>query len=191
MAASSQSTRKSQWKHYFRFCEEFSQVPLPASLETILLYLVYMAETFKYVTIINYLSALWLLHKLANVDHVDPKGFEIHITLRGIRHCLGDVQKQARPVSVQELLHIYSVLDFSKSEDLAFWCAIVLCFRGLLRKSNVVEEGLAILFRDVQFFEWGVLVTVRRTKTICFKERVLEIPFSYILPCFSPQTPLY
>ena len=161
-------------------------MPLSAILETILLHLVYMAETFKYVTIINYLPAVWLLHKLAGVDHMDPKPFEIHITLRGIRRYLGDVQKQARPVSLLELLSIYSCLDFSKSEDLAFWCAIVLCFRGLLRKSNVVEEGLAILVGDVIFFEWGALVSVGRTKTICFKERVLEIPFSYIY-----QSPFY
>ena len=49
---------------------------------------------------------------------------------------------------------------------------------GLLRKSNVCEEGLAILIQDVSFYHWGVLVEVRRTKTISFKERVLRIPFN-------------
>ena len=178
LADSSWSTRQSQWRHYFRFCDVYDQVPLPASLDTVLLYLAYMASSFKYVSIVNYLSALWVLHKMTNHQHVDPKSFEIHMTLREIRRTLGDVVQQARPISIQELCKIYSVLDMSDSQDLALWCAILLCFRGLLRKSNVVEEGLALLVADVCFFPWGVLIRVKRTKTISFGERVLEIPFS-------------
>ena len=192
MAESSMSTRRSQWKHYFKFCHEFDQVPLPASLETVLLYLAFMADRFKYVTIINYLSALWVLHKLSGFSHVDPKSFEIHVTLRGIRRTLGDATKQARPISVDELLKIYYILDLSVTEDLAFWCALLLCFRGLLRKSNVVEERLAVLVKDVSFFPWGVLLAVRRTKTISFKERVLELPFAWITDSpFCVATYLY
>ena len=52
---------------------------------------------------------------------------------------------QARPLSIGELYLIFSSLKMEDSEDLALWCAILLCFRGLLRKSNVVEEGLALL----------------------------------------------
>ena len=66
------------------------------------------------------------------------------------------------------------------SEDVAFWLALILCFRGLLRKSNVVEVGLALCLQDVQWHTWGVSLSIRRTKTISFKERVLYIPFSII-----------
>ena len=180
MAESSLSTRQCQWRHYFKFCSEFHQQPLPASLDTVLLYLTFMADSFKYVSIINYLSALWSLHKVSGFSHIDPKNFEIHMTLRGIRRTLGDVTTRARPLSVSELLLIYAMLNLRNTEDLALWCAILLCYRGLLRKSNVVELGLAILVRDIQFFSWGVLVRVRRTKTISFRERVLEIPFSLL-----------
>ena len=114
------------------------------------------------------------------MDTIDPHTFELQITMRGIRRTLGDVTKQARPLSVEEMLLIHASLDFSNSEDIGFWTALILCFRGLLRKSNVVEKGLALLVGDVFFFHWGILVRLRRTKTVSFKERVLEIPFSYI-----------
>ena len=158
MDDSSKSTRHSKWKHYFRFCEEYNQTVLPASSDTILSYLTYMTSSFKYVSIINYLSAVWVLHKMSGFKHIDSNSFEIYVTLRGIRHTIGDVSKQARPLSVPELLLIYSNLNLRLSEDLALWCAIIMCFRGLFRKSNVVEEGIAVLAQDVSIYDWGVLI---------------------------------
>ena len=167
----------SQWRIYLTFCQEFDLVPLPASMETILLYLAYLAESRSYVTIINYLSAVWTLHKMNAVQHLDPSSFPIVATLRGIRRTLGDVKNQARPVSVKELKNIFSTLDMCNSEDVAFWLAVILCFSGLLCKSNVVEVGLAIRLQDIELTQWGVLVRVVRTKTICYRERQLVIPF--------------
>ena len=172
------STRKSQWKFYLNFCQIYDLVPLPATMDTILLYLAYMADRLKYVSIINYLSAVWVLHRINGVLHVDPSSFEIHMTLKGIRRTIGDVRSQARPITIPELESIFNILDLSDSQDLAFWCALIICFRGLLRKSNVVEEGLAILVQDVTSHSWGTLIKVRRTKTISFRQRFLEIPFS-------------
>ena len=178
MADSTKATRSSQWKCYLNFCDQFDMVPLPATLETILMYLAYLAESKAYNSIVNYLSAVWTLHKLNNFPHIDPSTFEIVITLRGIKRVLGNTTKEARPISVKELRRIFSSLDLLDSEDVALWLACILCFRGLLRKSNVCEVGLAVLISDVEFHDWGVLINVRRTKTISFRERVLQIPFN-------------
>ena len=160
MADSTKATRKSQWKCYF------------------LVFLAFLAESKSFNSIPNYLSAVWALHKVNGVKHQDPSTFEITMTLRGIRQVLGSPVSEARPVTVMELQHIFSTLNLLHSEDIAFWLAILLCFRGLLRKSNVCEEGLAILLCDVEILPWGVLVNVRRTKTICYGERVLQLPFN-------------
>ena len=40
----------------------------------------------------------------------------------------------------------------SNSEDLAFWVALIIGFRALLRKSNLVEVGLALLVKDEELF---------------------------------------
>ena len=144
----------------------------PASLRTILLYLAFLAETKAYVSIINYLSAVWSLHKLNGIQHIEPSTFAIQMTLRGIHIC-----KQAAPLRVEDLKLIFTHLDMDNSEDVAFWLAIILCFRGLLRKSNMVQKDLAVCLLDVMMFPWGLLLSVRRTKTISFRERVLSIPF--------------
>ena len=73
--------------------------------------------------------------------------------LRGISRTLGETVKQARPISVKELAIIFTSLDLTCTEDLAYWCAFLLCFRGLLRKSNVVEEALAVQVSD--FFSFS------------------------------------
>ena len=168
----------SQWKCYLNFCSDYGLDPLPAEIDTILLYIAFLAESKAYVSIINYLSAVWTLHKLNGIPHLDPSSFPITMTLRGIRRSLGDARKQARPVTVDELRLVFNSLDMENSEDVAFWLALVLCFRGLLHKSNVVEKELAVLVSDVEMFNWGVILSIRRSKTIGFKERILLLPFN-------------
>ena len=78
-------TRNSQWNFYFRFCVELGvDPPLPASLVTVLRYIVYMAARLKYVSLTNYLFALWQLHKINDLPHVDPYSFKVQCTLKGV-----------------------------------------------------------------------------------------------------------
>ena len=95
MADSTVLVRKSQWKMYMKFCEEFDRIPLAACVDTILLYLSFLASKLKYVSIINYVLAVWLLHKLNGFDHVDPSSFEI----------IGDAEVKARPATVKPIFH--------------------------------------------------------------------------------------
>ena len=181
MSEASKSTRQSQWKSYTDFCEECEiEFPLPASLETVLLYVAHLADRLKYRSIKAYLTGLWILHNLNGVKHVDPHCFELVMTLKGVRRTLGDLVLQAVPAQLTDLLSIYSTLDMTSSEEVAFWLAILLCFRGLLRKSNVVAVGLAVTAGDLTWKPWGVEVRVRRTKTICYGARVLYLPFVII-----------
>ena len=135
-----------------------------------------MADNFMYSSIINYLSAVWVLHRVNNIPHVDIHDQLISFTLKGIRRVLGDATNSAVPITVKDLKSIYQSLDLTKSEDLAFWVSLIMGFRALLRKSNLFDQGLALTVQDVAFKSWGLLLSIYRTKTICFKERVLEIP---------------
>lgn len=189
-ADSTLKTRTSQWKFYFAFCEDYGvEPPLPASRDTILMYIAHMASKLTYVSLVNYLSALWSLHKLCDYPYIDPTSFRVRQTLLGVKRTLGAWSTQARPLEVGELVRMYNSLDHDSTEDQAFWLAILLCFRGLLRKSNVVEQGLAVVYQDVSYHPWGVGFSVRRTKTIRFGERVLFIPFTPVLgSCFCIVT---
>ena len=177
MSENSKSTRTSQWKSYFEFCLEFGfQDPLPASLDMMLLYVVHLADRLQYKSIQQYLGAVWILHEMSGLGHVDPYNFELMITMRGIKRSLGDTTKQARPATLLDLVKIFHALDLSVSQDLAFWVALLLGFRALLRKSNLVEVDMSIKISDITWESWGLGISVRRTKTISFNERILYIP---------------
>ena len=65
-------------------------------------------------------------------------------------------------------------------EDIVFWTACLIMFRTLLRGSNVLDSEMVLEFQDVIVHDWGVVFKVRKTKTIQFKERVLEIPVARV-----------
>ena len=85
------------------------------------------------------------------------------------------------PLTTTQLLHMYRLVSLDDNLSHAMWCGIVLSFRTLLRKSNLVPETYAdvghVLTRgDVTFTKDGMLLRVRSSKTIQYRERVLEIP---------------
>ena len=60
----------------------------------------------------------------------------------------------------------------------AWRVAILCCFRGLLMKSQVTESDASLLWEDFHFYSWGLLIKVRKCKTIQFQERSLMIPIT-------------
>jgi integrase len=168
-------TRTVQWNHYFDFCRVLNEKPLPASMDLVTMYLAFMAERFTYTSVINYLSALWVLHKTYGFPHLDPSDFRIKTTLGGIKRALGDAKVQAPPLTPQQLSLIYAALDLSSTEDLCFWTALLLGFRALLRKSNLFEPGLALTVKDVFRYKWGTHLVISRSKTIQYRQRIHNV----------------
>ena len=143
--------RKSQWRRFFRFCEEFNLQPLPSSSETICLYVIYLSRSCCYTTIKNYISGVWALHDYWGYPHVDSSSFLIKSTLTGAKRLLGCDTVQAEPLSTEDLLKIYSILDMSKFKDLQLWSAITLAYRCLLRVSHVTASPHVIRRGDIHF----------------------------------------
>jgi hypothetical protein len=183
-AANTWKTRGVQWRHYNNYCALYGFNPLPASEACVCGYIAFMSKTFKYSSIINYLSALWVYHDLNGATKIKGS-FSVKQTLRGARRFLGDTVSPASPLSSRDLLHIYVQLDLNDVIDLCFWCCVLLCFRALLRSSNVTDPELCVLRGSFDFESWGLLLRVYRTKTIQFKEEVLTIPLASV-----PYSPL-
>lgn len=181
-SANTRSTRNSQWKNYTRFCAEHELVALPASELTVARFLLYKAKTVKYSTINNYLSSVISLHKYYGYECELRSRYFIKLVLDGLKSKLGQTVDQKIPLSVQELIKMYRTLNLRDQKDLVMWSAIVVSFRTLLRKSNLVPDSIheipkhVILRRDVERSSDGFLIKVRATKTIRYRERVLSIP---------------
>ena len=76
-------------------------------------------------------------------------------------------------------------MDKSQSINYVIWTVIVVSFRSLLRKSNLVPSDYkgfkhVLCRRDVTFHDWGLLLSVRSTKTLQHKQYVLETPLYYV-----------
>ena len=178
------ATRNSQWSKYFAFCRDINQVPLPATSQTVSRFLVFLGRTCKYSTINNYLSAVVALHKFYGYPSEFRTSYLIKMLLRGLKAQLGDMTIQMQPLSVEQLERIHS--DVVSTElDKTIWAMLILSFRSLLRKSNLVPDApdklVHVLCRkDLVFYHWGLLLRVRSTKTLQCNEYVLEIPIYYV-----------
>ena len=131
----------------------------------------------------NYLSAVSLLHKLYGYDRSFMDDYVVKFTLTGLRRVLGDPAPLRPALHVQDLLAMYHQVQLNSRMDRAFWACIVLGFRSLLRKSNLVASSLTdhhVIRRSaVSFFPWGMLLTISSTKTIQYRQRTITIPVTY------------
>jgi len=93
---------------------------------------------------------------------------------------------QKLPITPSLLLRLHATLNFTKSFDSSFWAICLVAFYGLFRKSHLLpmsaqkfDSSKQLTKSDFKFFPWGTLITIRWSKTIQFRERVVDIP----LPC--------
>ena len=178
------STRNSQWKRFLMFCTDTNQIPLPADIQTVVRFLVYLARDCKFSTINNYLSAVISLHKFYGYSVEFRESFLVTLVLKGLKAQLGDHKVQMQPITVPQLREIFTKCVLS-AQDKLLWYVIVLSFRTLLRKSNLVPDTLSKLGhvvrrKDVVFHDWGVMILVRSTKTLQYEEYVLQIPIYFV-----------
>ena len=189
-APNTQVTRNSQWTKYLTFCSDNNLVAIPADPQTVSRFIVFLARTVKYVTVNNYISAINKLHECYGHRVNFRDYFMVKLVLMGIKRRLGDISIQKIPLTPSQLLTIHSKLDLSKMNVRAMWCGIVLSFRTLLRKSNIVPDSSdkashVVKRSDVHFSQDGMTISVRSTKTLQYKERILQIPVNSI-----PGSPL-
>ena len=105
-AGNTWKTRRSQWKKYLQFCESISSPPVPADVTLICRYIVFLSESLKYVSIVNYISAVVVLHKLLGYEHTFRSDYIVKFTFMGLRRFLGDPAPNRPTLLVSQLLYI-------------------------------------------------------------------------------------
>ena len=180
-ASSTQKTRSVQVHAYISFCETFedSIEPYPCNDDQVCLYMTFLARRLCYSSIRNYLSALCNHLKDLGCTPIDYKSHKIKKCMTGIRRIKGDGTKQAAPLLPAGLLRLFAMLQPTLGHT-AVRAAMLLSFRGLLRKAHVTLSDAAFARRDVSFQPWGLLISVRKSKTIQFKEKVHKIPVAKV-----------
>ena len=137
------STRKNYLSHirsWFYFACFFGFCLLPASEDSICLFMELMSVTCGYEHCKNVLGGVKYLH--AALDQPFPSNsFSLDTTMQGLKRRLARTPFQVLPINPTVLKLMYRGIDINKKEDLALWCAFLTAFYCLFRKANVVPEN--------------------------------------------------
>lgn len=161
-AAKAPNTRRaygSDWRAFTQWCEEHGRSSLPASVETLILYISVLAETRKVSTIQRRLSSISVAHQLAG--HASPThDAHVRTVMQGIRRSKGAAPNAKEPAVTTALKAMVEALPegVSGARDRAL---LLLGFAGAFRRSELVGLDIA----DLRETNDGLVVTLRSSKT--------------------------
>lgn len=167
------------------FCAENRLCAMPATSETLLAWVIALADQGKaYSTIAAYLQAVATQHKIAG-HRVDRT--PLSETLRGIRR-QADRPRQARPLLGEELRGILAMLDPKNPRDVRDGALLSLGWAAALRRSEIVEldwvkqcsdvrrRGNGVLRQVLRQSDRGLQVVLNKAKTSQDKTVRIDIP---------------
>ncbi len=175
-------TRKCQWKLYLCFCRDTLYPPFPATVDSLLCFIAYLADRLQAASVPHYLSSLASLHAFYGYSSPPLSDPRIRLSLNGIRRIGARPPRQARAITLDDLSALALCLD--SSVDSGYLAGYLLAFFGLLRKASIVppteahfDPSLHLTRGDFSFYSWGMLVRVKRSKTRQFGDKPIFIPY--------------
>ena len=134
----------------------------------------------------GYPNIISILHKEFGFPNPLIDNWPLKSLLTGIKRAAGAPPNQTLLFTEAILLCLHSTLNFTLSFDASFWVICLVAFFGMFRKAHLLpissgkfDSSKQLTKADFRVFHWGTLITIRWSKTIQFRERVVEIP----LPC--------
>jgi integrase len=169
-AAKAPATRRayaSDWCHFTAWCAQHQLAPLPATPETVALYLTDLAHPAagetpkKPATLTRRLTAINAAHK---ANHLDSPATMNHrvvaATFHGIRRTLGTAQARKRPLTRERLVKVLDHLEgpIAAARDQAL---LLIGFAGALRRSELA----ALRCEHLHWGKRGLTIAIPRSKT--------------------------
>jgi len=153
---------KADYKHFTLFCVKHGFKSMPSEPKVVSLYLTHLSQNSKFSTLKRRLASISVIHKLSG-HYIDTKHPMITENLMGIKRVKGSYQKAKKPILINELKLIVSVIDKDENEKRRKKnkALILVGFAGGFRRSELV----AIDYEDVDFVTEGVKIFVKRSKT--------------------------
>lgn len=151
---------RAQLEQFSAWCLVRGLDPIPASPETVCVFIAWLADRGKKVaTIARMLSSISKAHKVANV--VNPIGSElVKDQFVGIKRKLGTDQDRVDPITEEDLKKIAD--SFSDSiEDIRNRALIMVGFFGGFRRSELVSVGR----KEIKITDEGIRIKIARSKT--------------------------
>jgi integrase len=157
----------SDWRHFNSWCISNQLVSLPATPETVALYITELADPRpgekkrKVATITRRLTAINAAHHLAGLDsparmnHLAVQG-----VYQGIRRELGTAQTRKRPLTHERIVKVLGTLEgpIAAARDKAL---LLIGFAGALRRSELA----AMRVEDLTWHKRGLTINIPKSKT--------------------------
>lgn len=151
---------ESDLRSFCSWCQARGVTCLPATAETVSLYIADVAESVKPSTLQRRLAAIAVAHKAAGYE--SPTAHEVvRSVLAGTRRRLGVAQTQKQALAVEDVRAIVGELGDDLAIDVRDRALLLVGFAGALRRSELVALDVA----DVAFEKQGIVLTLRRSKT--------------------------
>lgn len=151
---------RTDWRDFTSWCECRALQPLPASPETVALYVTDLAGWAKVSTIGRRLSAISQAHQTAGHDS-PTQSVRVRATMAGVRRTLGVAQVGKQPVLPDHLRAMMAALDGGRLVDVRDRALLLVGFAGAFRRSELVALDVA----DVADGPDGLTLVIRRSKT--------------------------
>jgi integrase len=151
---------RSSFRQFKSWCDRADRIALPASDDTIALYISCQAENLKASTLQHHLAAIAKAHKAAGLASPMAGSLLVAETLKGIKRTNGIAPQQKAPVLTEDLRMMLRLTrkNVTGTRDRAL---LLTGFAGAFRRSELVSLDVA----DIAFTVEGLLITLRRSKT--------------------------
>jgi len=162
-AAQAANTRRAyaaDWRHFTEWCRQTGQASLPATGETVVLYLSALAEFAKVSTLTRRVSAISQAHQAAGFPS-PTEHLAVRKVMSGIRRQKGTAQHGKRAVITEDLRSMVETLGTTRFLDIRDRALLLVGFAGAFRRSELVSLDV----EDLAFGREGLVVAVRRSKT--------------------------
>lgn len=186
-APSTSRTYSAQKLAYLEFCNAINIQPIPLSQHDLGRYIAYLSRRLCFSSIRQYLNVVRILHVEAGLGNPLEKNWYVTSILKGVRRIKGDSSNQKLPITLEILAKMFAKLDLTCSFDRTFWTACLVAFFSFFRKSNLLIPSVELFdparhlcATDVLFEPQGVMLVIRWSKVIQFRERILHIPLPRI-----------
>lgn len=159
-AASTRRVYARDWQAFQTWCDQHQLVAMPASVETVALYLTERARDDKIATLRRRLSSISVAHQYAGqlTPTRDP---QIGLLLEGIGRKKGTAPERKAAAVTDDLKAMLAALPKNGLQAPRDRALLLLGFAGAFRRSELVALNVV----DVQRTRQGLIVTIQRSKT--------------------------
>jgi integrase len=147
------------WRDFETWCRSRNFDALPASPQTVALYLTALAQTRKVATLTRRISAISQAHRTVRLSPPTEEA-PVRLVMAGIRRTLGTAAQAKRPILIPDLQAMVGAIPDTLigKRDRAI---LLIGFTGAFRRSELA----ALDCEDLAETPDGLVITIRRSKT--------------------------